>query len=64
MSANRMDMTEFKINAVSRWTKNMDFFELHLIFIPVHLNKDWTLAVIHFKDRKLVHYDSFVLNVE
>ncbi|KAF8077457.1 hypothetical protein N665_1035s0018 [Sinapis alba] len=54
---------EYNYSAVRRWT-SMKKLGYHLIdcdkiFIPIHMNIHWTLAVINIKDRKFQYLDSF-----
>ncbi|CAN8260215.1 unnamed protein product [Cochlearia groenlandica] len=53
----------YNYGAVRRWT-SMKKLGYHLIdcdkiFIPIHMNIHWTLAVINVKDRKFQYLDSF-----
>ncbi|KAJ4867631.1 Ubiquitin-like-specific protease 1A [Raphanus sativus] len=55
--------TGYNYGAVRRWT-SMKKLGYHLIdcdkiFIPIHMNIHWTLAVINIKERKLQYLDSF-----
>ncbi|XP_019092481.1 PREDICTED: ubiquitin-like-specific protease 1A [Camelina sativa] len=55
--------TGYNYGAVRRWT-SMKRLGYHLkdcdkIFIPIHKNIHWTLAVINIKDRKFQYLDSF-----
>ncbi|EOA30495.1 hypothetical protein CARUB_v10013619mg [Capsella rubella] len=55
--------TGYNYGAVRRWT-SMKRLGYHLkdcdkIFIPIHMNIHWTLAVINIKDRKFQYLDSF-----
>lgn len=43
---------------VKRWTRKIDIFAMDLILIPVHLGMHWCLAVIDFKKKQFVYYDS------
>jgi sentrin-specific protease 1 len=43
---------------VRRWTKKFDIFEKDYIIIPVHLGMHWCCAVIDFKQKKFIYYDS------
>jgi len=43
---------------VKRWTRKVDIFAVDLILIPVHLGMHWCLAVIDFKNKEIVYYDS------
>lgn len=42
---------------VKRWNK-IDVFSVDLLFIPVHLGLHWCLAVIDFKNKEIIYYDS------
>ncbi|KAF8094639.1 hypothetical protein N665_0358s0021 [Sinapis alba] len=55
--------TGYNYGAVRRWT-SMKKLGYHLIdcdkiFIPIHMNIHWTLAVINIKERKFQYLDSF-----
>ncbi|KAG2318178.1 hypothetical protein Bca4012_040311 [Brassica carinata] len=55
--------TGYNYSAVRRWT-SMKKLGYHLIdcdkiFIPIHMNIHWTLAVINIKERKFQYLDSF-----
>jgi len=55
--------TGYNYGAVRRWT-SMKRLGYHLkdcdkIFIPIHMNIHWTLAVINIKDQKFQYLDSF-----
>ncbi|KAL0838193.1 hypothetical protein Bca101_090083 [Brassica carinata] len=55
--------TGYNYNAVRRWT-SMKKLGYHLIdcdkiFIPIHMNIHWTLAVISIKERKFQYLDSY-----
>lgn len=45
-------------SGVKRWTRKVDIFLMDLILIPVHLGMHWCLAVVDFKDKEIVYYDS------
>ncbi|XP_010446102.1 PREDICTED: ubiquitin-like-specific protease 1A isoform X2 [Camelina sativa] len=55
--------TGYNYGAVRRWTsvKRLGYYlkDCDKIFIPIHKNIHWTLAVINIKDRKLQYLDSF-----
>ncbi|KAG2272685.1 hypothetical protein Bca4012_085749 [Brassica carinata] len=55
--------TGYNYSAVRRWTsvKKLDYhlIDCDKIFIPIHMNIHWTLAVINIKDRKFQYLDSF-----
>ncbi|KAJ0234127.1 Ubiquitin-like-specific protease 1A [Hirschfeldia incana] len=55
--------TGYNYGAVRRWT-SVKKLGYHLIdcdklFIPIHMNIHWTLAIINIKDRKFQYLDSF-----
>ena len=43
---------------VKRWTRKVDIFAVDIILIPVHLGMHWCLAVVDFKNKEIVYYDS------
>jgi len=43
---------------VKRWTRKVDIFAVDVILVPVHLEMHWCLAVIDFKNKEIVYYDS------
>lgn len=45
-------------SGVKRWTRKIDIFSYDLILIPIHLGMHWCLAVIDFKNKEIVYYDS------
>lgn len=45
-------------DGIKRWTKKVNIFGYDLVLIPVHLGLHWCLAVIDFKQRKIMYYDS------
>lgn len=50
---------EYCYKDVSRWTKNVDVFSKHLVFVPINCNHNhWTLAVINFVKLCFEYYDS------
>ncbi|CAA7017114.1 unnamed protein product [Microthlaspi erraticum] len=55
--------TGYNYGAVRRWTsvKKLGYYliDCDKIFIPIHMNIHWTLAVINIKDRKFQYLDSF-----
>ncbi|XP_010486220.1 PREDICTED: ubiquitin-like-specific protease 1A isoform X2 [Camelina sativa] len=55
--------TGYNYGAVRRWTsmKRLGYYlkDCDKIFIPIHMNIHWTLAVINIKDRKFQYLDSF-----
>ncbi|XP_075240460.1 sentrin-specific protease 1-like [Convolutriloba macropyga] len=44
--------------SVSRWTRRVDIFSMDYILVPVHLQVHWCLAVISFKSKSVLYYDS------
>jgi len=49
----------------SRFMSKIDFFNYHLVLIPIHLENHWTLAVgslILFESSSLHSYSSFLLD--
>ncbi|XP_056282997.1 sentrin-specific protease 2 isoform X1 [Pseudoliparis swirei] len=44
--------------AVKRWTKAVDLFLYDLVLVPLHLGVHWAMAVIDFKSRTVMSYDS------
>ncbi|XP_034418831.1 sentrin-specific protease 2 isoform X2 [Cyclopterus lumpus] len=44
--------------AVKRWTKTVDLFLYDLILVPLHLGVHWAMAVIDFKSKTVMSYDS------
>ncbi|KAJ0244372.1 Ubiquitin-like-specific protease 1A [Hirschfeldia incana] len=55
--------TGYNYSAVRRWTlmKKLGYhlIDCDKIFIPIHMNIHWTLAVINIKERKFQYLDSF-----
>ncbi|KAL1211906.1 Ubiquitin-like-specific protease 1A [Cardamine amara subsp. amara] len=55
--------TGYNYSAVRRWTsvKRLGYrlIDCDKIFIPIHMNIHWTLAVINIKDQKFQYLDSF-----
>lgn len=45
-------------SSVKRWTRKVDIFAMDVILIPVHLGMHWCLAVIDFKNKEILYYDS------
>lgn len=43
---------------VKRWTRKVDIFAVDIILVPVHLGMHWCLAVVDFKKKEIVYYDS------
>jgi hypothetical protein len=49
----------FDYPGVRRWTKNIDdVFAYDMIFIPLHQEYHWTLAVVNMRDKKIQYFDS------
>ncbi|CAI9578951.1 unnamed protein product [Staurois parvus] len=44
--------------AVKRWTKKVDVFSADILLVPVHLGVHWCLAVIDFRKKTIMYYDS------
>ncbi|XP_040281823.1 sentrin-specific protease 1 [Bufo bufo] len=44
--------------AVKRWTKKVDVFDVAILLVPVHLGVHWCLAVIDFRKKSITYYDS------
>ncbi|XP_044584806.1 uncharacterized protein LOC123265215 [Cotesia glomerata] len=49
---------------LNKWTKNVDIFSKKLMFIPLHLEVHWSLAVINFDAETITYYDSMNGNNE
>lgn len=45
-------------DALKRWTRKIDVFAHEIMLVPVHLGVHWCLAVVNFKDKTLIYYDS------
>lgn len=45
-------------SAVRRWTKKMDVFAKDVLLIPVHLGVHWCLAVVDFRKKAIMYFDS------
>uniref|UniRef100_A0A672H5C4 Sentrin-specific protease 1-like n=1 Tax=Salarias fasciatus TaxID=181472 RepID=A0A672H5C4_SALFA len=45
-------------SAVRRWTKKMDIFAKDILLIPVHLGVHWCLAVVDFRKKAIMYFDS------
>lgn len=45
-------------SGVSKWTKCADIFYFDIILVPVLINKHWTIAMIHIKEKSIKYYDS------
>lgn len=48
-------------NRVHRWTKNVDIFSKHKLFIPIHLEFEyhWCLICVDFAKKTITYYDSY-----
>ncbi|XP_075708027.1 sentrin-specific protease 1 isoform X2 [Rhinoderma darwinii] len=44
--------------AVKRWTKKVDVFNVDVLLVPVHLGVHWCLAVVDFRKKTITYYDS------
>ncbi|XP_067315274.1 sentrin-specific protease 2 isoform X3 [Pseudorasbora parva] len=44
--------------SVRRWTKAVDLFLYEIILVPLHLGVHWSLAVVDFKSKSVLSYDS------
>ncbi|KAM3933006.1 sentrin-specific protease 1 [Leptodactylus fuscus] len=44
--------------AVKRWTKKVDVFDVDILLVPVHLGVHWCLAVVDFRKKTITYYDS------
>ena len=42
------------------WTKDVDIFAMDKVFIPIHNDIHWTLAVICFNEKKIQYFDSYL----
>ncbi|XP_063964493.1 sentrin-specific protease 1-like [Lytechinus pictus] len=45
-------------SSLRRWTKRVDVFTKDLLLVPVHLGMHWCLAVIDFRNKTIIFYDS------
>ncbi|CAN9516106.1 unnamed protein product [Ophioblennius macclurei] len=45
-------------SAVRRWTKKMDVFAKDILLVPVHLGVHWCLAVVDFRKKAIMYFDS------
>lgn len=45
-------------SSVRRWTKKVDIFSYDMIFVPIHLQMHWCMAVIDFRVKNICYYDS------
>ena len=52
------NLKEFGYKSIRRWTKNLDIFTYHKIFIPVHLPEHWCLVIIDLQTQTISMYDS------
>ncbi|XP_045143254.1 sentrin-specific protease 1 [Echinops telfairi] len=44
--------------AVKRWTKKVDVFSVDILLVPIHLGVHWCLAVVDFRKKNIIYYDS------
>ncbi|CAJ0936290.1 unnamed protein product, partial [Mesorhabditis belari] len=44
--------------SVARWTRKVDIFAKEVIFVPVHLDVHWCMAIINMIEQKIEYYDS------
>nr|XP_033791291.1 sentrin-specific protease 1 isoform X2 [Geotrypetes seraphini] len=44
--------------AVKRWTKKIDIFSVDILLVPIHLGVHWCLAVVDFRKKAVIYYDS------
>ncbi|XP_069042831.1 sentrin-specific protease 1 [Lepisosteus oculatus] len=44
--------------AVRRWTKKVDIFSVDILLVPIHLGVHWCLAVVDFRKKSIVYFDS------
>lgn len=59
MLENENDTPTYKYSRVRRWTKKVDVFSKEKLFFPINLyNSHWVLAVVNFKTKEIVFYDS------
>uniref|UniRef100_A0A8C5DDF8 Sentrin-specific protease 1-like n=1 Tax=Gouania willdenowi TaxID=441366 RepID=A0A8C5DDF8_GOUWI len=49
-------------SAVRRWTKKMDIFAKDILLVPVHLGVHWCLAVVDFRIKTIMYFDSMGSN--
>ncbi|KAI6656506.1 Sentrin-specific protease 1 [Oopsacas minuta] len=47
-------------DSIKRWTRRIDIFTLDMIIIPIHLGMHWCMAIINFRRKTVVYYDSFL----
>ncbi|XP_071638127.1 sentrin-specific protease 1-like [Temnothorax longispinosus] len=45
-------------SSLKRWTRKVDIFAQDLVVVPVHLYVHWCMAIIDFRDKTIVYYDS------
>jgi Ulp1 family protease len=45
-------------NAIKQWTNNFDVFAQNKLFIPIHMNNHWVMAVIYVQTKQIALYDS------
>ncbi|CAJ0935937.1 unnamed protein product, partial [Mesorhabditis belari] len=44
--------------SVARWTRKVDIFAKEVVFVPVHLDVHWCMAIINMIEQKIEYYDS------
>ncbi|KAE8626805.1 hypothetical protein XENTR_v10006762 [Xenopus tropicalis] len=44
--------------AVKRWTKKVDIFSMNILLVPIHLGVHWCLAVVDFRKKSILYFDS------
>ena len=49
-------------SGVERWTRKIDIFSFDLILVPIHLETHWCMAVIDFRRKEIVYFDSLKRN--
>ena len=55
-----MQLKDRGYDSVKRWTRKVDIFTLDVITIPIHLGMHWCMAIIDFRGKTVVYYDSFL----
>merc|ERR1711962_654576 len=43
--------------SIQRWNKDIDIFSFDYVFVPIHLEQHWCLAIIDFRIKALMYYD-------
>ena len=51
-------LMESGYSAVKRWTKHVNIFDCDFVCIPVHLGKHWCMAIVDFKQKRVLYLDS------